>query len=186
MRRCCLLFKRTRSTPRNWTRFAAQYLARGLPCERFTSALTGRRASLGVGAVGYSLPREGLAPPILCQLVLAHSQMGQSRPTPSAPTPPDVRYSPESGSKIRVFVSAAMHPCGLNRGQCCSWILAQIGSEHLSASITRGATRYGAKRRSGTQDQCASRFLRWVPGLVPIRFTRPGHEAACAASRQPR
>jgi integrase len=34
------------------TRFAAQYLARGLPCERFTSALTRRRASLGVGAVG--------------------------------------------------------------------------------------------------------------------------------------
>jgi len=33
-------------------RFAAQYLARGLPCERFTSALAGRRASLGVGAVG--------------------------------------------------------------------------------------------------------------------------------------
>jgi hypothetical protein len=26
------------------------------------------RASLGVGAVGYSLPREGLSPPILCQL----------------------------------------------------------------------------------------------------------------------
>lgn len=32
--------------------FAAQYLARGLPCERFTSALAGRRASLGVGADG--------------------------------------------------------------------------------------------------------------------------------------
>jgi hypothetical protein len=63
MRRCCLLFNGTRSAPRNWTRFAAQYLARGLPCERFTSALAGRRASLGDGAVGYSLPREGLAPP---------------------------------------------------------------------------------------------------------------------------
>src|ERR1035441_6077351 len=78
MRRCCLLFKRTRSAPRNWTRFAAQYLARGLPCERFTSALAGRRASLGVGAVGYSLPRAGLAPPILCQLCRAHSQVGRS------------------------------------------------------------------------------------------------------------
>src|SRR5262249_22562856 len=44
--------QRTRSAPRNWTRFAAQYLARGLPCERFTSPLTGHRASLGVGAVG--------------------------------------------------------------------------------------------------------------------------------------
>jgi hypothetical protein len=35
------------------------------------------RASLGVGAVGYSLPREGLSPPILCQLVLALTAMGQ-------------------------------------------------------------------------------------------------------------
>ena len=52
MGRCCLLFNGTRSAPRNWTRFAARYLARGLPCERFTSALAGRRASLGVGAVG--------------------------------------------------------------------------------------------------------------------------------------
>ena len=68
MGRCCLLFNGTRSAPRNWTRFAAQYLARGLPCERFTSPLAGRRASLGVGAVGYSLPRGRLSPPILCQL----------------------------------------------------------------------------------------------------------------------
>ena len=68
MGRCCLLFNGTRSAPRNWTRFAAQYLARSLPCERFTSPLAGRRASLGVGAVGYSLPRGGLSPPILCQL----------------------------------------------------------------------------------------------------------------------
>src|SRR5258705_9636619 len=68
MGRCCLLFNGTRSAPRNWTRFAAQYLARGLPCERFTSPLAGRCASLGVGAVGYSLPRGGLSPPILCQL----------------------------------------------------------------------------------------------------------------------
>jgi hypothetical protein len=52
MGRCCLLFSRMRSAPRNLTRFAAQYLARGLPCERFTSALAGRRASLGVGADG--------------------------------------------------------------------------------------------------------------------------------------
>ncbi len=28
------------------------FMAHGLPCERFTSALAGRRASLGVGAVG--------------------------------------------------------------------------------------------------------------------------------------
>ena len=32
--------------------FAAQYPAHGLPCERFTSDLTGCRASLGVGAAG--------------------------------------------------------------------------------------------------------------------------------------
>src|SRR5213080_3104386 len=68
MRRCCLLFLRTRSAPRTLTHFAAQYLARGLPCERFTSALAGRRASLGVGADGWSLPHGGLSPPILCQL----------------------------------------------------------------------------------------------------------------------
>jgi hypothetical protein len=39
MGRCCLLFSGTRSAPRNSTRFAAQYPAHGLPCERFTSAL---------------------------------------------------------------------------------------------------------------------------------------------------
>src|SRR5213592_3357280 len=32
------------------------------------SALAGRRASLGVGADGWSLPHGGLSPPILCQL----------------------------------------------------------------------------------------------------------------------
>jgi hypothetical protein len=36
-------------------RFAAQYLARALPCERFTSALAGRRASLGVLACASSV-----------------------------------------------------------------------------------------------------------------------------------
>ncbi len=46
---------------------AAQYLARGLPCERFTSALAGRRASLGVGADGWSLPHGGLSPHTPCQ-----------------------------------------------------------------------------------------------------------------------
>src|SRR4029450_11209181 len=37
---CCLLFSGTRSAPRNSTRFAAQYPARGLPCERFKLSLT--------------------------------------------------------------------------------------------------------------------------------------------------
>jgi hypothetical protein len=49
--------------------FAAQYPAHGLPCERFTSAHANCRASLGAGAVGYSLLRSGLSPPILCQLI---------------------------------------------------------------------------------------------------------------------
>src|SRR3984957_19400215 len=34
--------------------YPAQYLACSLPCERFTSALAGARASLGAGAVRYS------------------------------------------------------------------------------------------------------------------------------------
>jgi ABC-type Fe3+ transport system substrate-binding protein len=33
-----------------------------------------------------------------------------------------------------------------------------------------------ATRRASSR-YCASRFLRWVPGLVPLRFTRPGHES---------
>src|SRR5262249_46318100 len=36
--------KRTRSAPRNSTRFAAQYPARGLPCERFAAGLATRLA----------------------------------------------------------------------------------------------------------------------------------------------
>jgi hypothetical protein len=69
MRRCCLLFLRTRSAPRNLTRFAAQYLARGLPCERFTAALANRTSCITRGRGGWlDLPRGGLAPPILCQL----------------------------------------------------------------------------------------------------------------------
>jgi hypothetical protein len=46
-------------------RFAAQYSARGLPRERFTSALAGRRASLGVGDGWLDLSHGGLSPPIL-------------------------------------------------------------------------------------------------------------------------
>src|SRR5271165_2424771 len=69
MGRCCLLFLRTRSAPRNWTRFAAQYLARGLPCERFTAALASRTSCITRGRGGWlDLPRGGLSPPILCQL----------------------------------------------------------------------------------------------------------------------
>src|SRR5258708_5492529 len=59
----------TRSAPRNSTRFAAQYSARGLPCERFTAALASRTSCITRGRGGWlDLPRGGLSPPILCQL----------------------------------------------------------------------------------------------------------------------
>jgi hypothetical protein len=61
--------QRTRSAPRNSTRFAAQYSARGLPCERFTAVLADRTSCITRGRGGWlDLPRGGLAPPILCQL----------------------------------------------------------------------------------------------------------------------
>ena len=61
--------QRTRSAPRNWTRFAARYSARGLPCERFTAALASRSSCITRGRGGWlDLPRGGLSPPILCQL----------------------------------------------------------------------------------------------------------------------
>src|SRR5882672_7399693 len=61
--------QRTRSAPRNKTRFAAQYSARGLPCERFTAVLADRTSCITRGRGGWlDLPRGGLSPPILCQL----------------------------------------------------------------------------------------------------------------------
>src|SRR5260221_10470029 len=48
--------QRTRSAPRNWTRFAAQYLARGLPCERFTAALASRNSCITRGRGGWLNP----------------------------------------------------------------------------------------------------------------------------------
>src|SRR6266436_814715 len=61
--------QRTRSAPRNSTRFAAQYSARGLPCERFTAVLADRTSCITRGRGGWlDLPGGGLAPPILCQL----------------------------------------------------------------------------------------------------------------------
>jgi hypothetical protein len=64
--RCCLLIKRTRSAPRNSTRFAAQYPAHGRPCERFKLSLAaspcitrGRRGWLGLTpwtCTSYPLP----------------------------------------------------------------------------------------------------------------------------------
>jgi hypothetical protein len=53
-----LLFNGMRSAPRNQTRSAAQYLARGLPCERFTAALPGRTSCITRGRGGWlDLPR---------------------------------------------------------------------------------------------------------------------------------
>src|SRR5258708_23184373 len=61
--------ERTRSGPRNSTRFAAQSSARGLPCERFTAVLADRTSCITRGRGGWlDLPRGGLAPPILFQL----------------------------------------------------------------------------------------------------------------------
>jgi hypothetical protein len=76
-RGCRLLFSRTRSAPRNSTRFAAQYPARGIPCERFKLSLAaspcitrGRGGWLGLTpwktCTSYPLPA-----------FLAHSASGQ-------------------------------------------------------------------------------------------------------------
>src|SRR6202022_1311096 len=54
---------------RSSRRTAAQYLARGLPCERFTAALASRNSCITRGRGGWlDLPRGGLAPPIFSQL----------------------------------------------------------------------------------------------------------------------
>src|SRR5262249_47072437 len=76
---CCLLFSRTRSAPRNSTRFAAPYPARGIPCERFKLSLAaspcitqGRGGRLGLTpwktCTSYPLPA-----------FLAHSARGQEQ-----------------------------------------------------------------------------------------------------------
>src|ERR1700680_3016192 len=90
--RCCLLFNGTRSAPRNLTRFAAQYPARGLPCERFTAALADRTSCITRGRGGWL----GLTPwktrtsyPL--PAFLAHSEVGQSLET----------HSPLASHKVR-------------------------------------------------------------------------------------
>src|SRR5467141_2231700 len=71
--------QRTRSAPRNSTRCAAQYSARGLPCERFTAALASRTSCITRGRGGWlDLPRGGLAPPILCQLSITRPDLGDT------------------------------------------------------------------------------------------------------------
>src|SRR5271163_2088412 len=52
---------------RSSRRTAAQYLARGLPCERFTAALASRASCITRGRLARPSPW-GLSPPILCQL----------------------------------------------------------------------------------------------------------------------
>jgi hypothetical protein len=96
MGRCCLLFLGTRSAPRNSTRFAAQYLAHGLPCERFTAALASRTSCITRGRGGWlDLPRGGLAPPILCQLpgALRDGSFAADRCAPKIAPCPMIRCS---------------------------------------------------------------------------------------------
>src|SRR5207248_8033239 len=54
--------QRPRSAPRNSTRFAARYPARGLPCERFTAALASRNLvhHSGPGRLARPYPVEDL------------------------------------------------------------------------------------------------------------------------------
>src|SRR5262249_55004306 len=82
---CCLLFSRTRSAPRNSTRFAAPYPARGIPCERFKLSLAaspcitrGRGGRLGLTpwktCTSYPLPA-----------FLAHAAVGHLPPVHTGP-----------------------------------------------------------------------------------------------------
>src|SRR6202521_5107948 len=65
---------------RSSRRTAAQYLACGLPCERFTAALASRTSCITRGRGGWlDLPRGGLSPPNLCQLPGAR-RCGSSAP----------------------------------------------------------------------------------------------------------
>src|SRR5215469_3264464 len=70
-------------------RFAAQYLARGLPCERFTAALASRTSCITRGRGGWlDLPRGGLSPPILCQLAWRTPIWSESVEWPGGLSPP--------------------------------------------------------------------------------------------------
>src|ERR1700694_5645236 len=72
---------------RSSRRTAAQYLARGLPCERFTAALASRTSCITRGRGGWlNLPRGGLPPPILCQLSWRTPRWVKSRRSDHAPS----------------------------------------------------------------------------------------------------
>src|SRR5437588_472764 len=69
MGRCCLLVSELDRHLGIRPVSQAQYLARGLPCERFTAALASRTSCITRGRGGWlDLPRGGPPPPILCQL----------------------------------------------------------------------------------------------------------------------
>ena len=73
------LFTRMRSAPRNSTRFAAQYLARGLPCERFTAALASRTSCITRGRGGWLNLPVGDFHLLFFASFLAHNGLGQNR-----------------------------------------------------------------------------------------------------------
>src|SRR5258707_15772911 len=90
---------------RSSRRTAAQYLARGLPCERFTAALASRASCITRGRGGWlNLPRGGLPPPILCQLFLAHAASGQSGGT--------------GGHHLMTAVPSTAEEAGAGNGKC--------------------------------------------------------------------
>src|SRR5215475_4044063 len=91
---------RTGSAPRNSTRFAAQYPARGLPCERFKLSLAaspcitrGRGGWLGLTPwktlTSYPLPA-----------YLAHTAMGQFEPSGQPQTSSKFWSLPPSGADV--------------------------------------------------------------------------------------
>jgi hypothetical protein len=86
-------------------------------------------------------------------------------------------------ASIRRFASLALGP-GSRSARLRLAILAR--DTRVRSDLARpGRARVQRARRSGTQGRygrsrrcCVSRFLRWVPGLVPLRYTRPGHESS--------
>ena len=83
----CFPANRTASAPRNSTRFAAQYPARGHPCERFAAGLATRASRITRGRGGWL----GLTPWKTCTSYplpasLAHSDQGHDRPSASRPS----------------------------------------------------------------------------------------------------
>ncbi len=65
------------------------------------------RASLRAGAIGYILPREGLAPPILSPTCLAHTGMGHEHRSASVASIPACPLGPTVEANGRGVVSKA-------------------------------------------------------------------------------